>query len=97
MAERAKAVQRDGAPELIAAVEQGKVSVSAAADVATKAASVIGKHQELLARHTKAPPQGWGGASQFLVALTAYAGRAAASMPVFPACAASRGRFERAL
>lgn len=31
----ARAVQRDGAPELVAAVERGEVSVSAAADVAT--------------------------------------------------------------
>jgi N6-adenosine-specific RNA methylase IME4 len=34
--QNAKVVRRDGAPELVAAVEQGKVSVSAAADVATK-------------------------------------------------------------
>lgn len=33
--ERAKSVQRDGTPELQAAVETGAVSVSAAADVAT--------------------------------------------------------------
>jgi hypothetical protein len=31
----ARAVQREGAPELVAAVEAGKVSVSAAGDVAT--------------------------------------------------------------
>jgi N6-adenosine-specific RNA methylase IME4 len=34
--ERAKAVQRAGVPELIAAVDQGKVSVSGAADIATE-------------------------------------------------------------
>jgi len=34
--ERAKIVQRAGVPELVAAVEQGKVSVSAAADIATQ-------------------------------------------------------------
>jgi N6-adenosine-specific RNA methylase IME4 len=34
--ERAKVVQRAGVPELVAAVEQGKVSVSAAADIATQ-------------------------------------------------------------
>jgi hypothetical protein len=34
--ERAKTVQRDAIPELTAAVERGEVSVSAAADVATK-------------------------------------------------------------
>ncbi len=33
--ERAKVVDRDGAPELVAAVQSGQVSVSAAADVAT--------------------------------------------------------------
>ena len=33
--ERAKAVQRRGSPELVSAVERGRVSVSAAADVAT--------------------------------------------------------------
>jgi single-stranded DNA-binding protein len=34
--ERAKVVQREGVPELVAAVEQGKVSVSAAAKIATE-------------------------------------------------------------
>jgi N6-adenosine-specific RNA methylase IME4/ParB-like chromosome segregation protein Spo0J len=34
--ERAKTVQRDGAPELVSAVERGNLSVSAAADIATR-------------------------------------------------------------
>ena len=34
--ERAKTVQRDGAPELVSAVERGAVSVSAASDIATQ-------------------------------------------------------------
>jgi protein gp37 len=45
--ERAKAVQKAGVPELIAAVEQGKVSVSAAADVASRAQD---EQREIIAR-----------------------------------------------
>jgi ParB-like chromosome segregation protein Spo0J len=45
--ERAKTVQRDGAAELIQAVERGGVSVSAAADIATLPVEV---QRELLAR-----------------------------------------------
>lgn len=48
--ERAKTVQRDGAPELRHAVEQGKVSVSAAADVATKPQD---EQREIVARGEK--------------------------------------------
>jgi N6-adenosine-specific RNA methylase IME4 len=48
--ERAKAVQRAGAPELVHAVEQGAVSVSAAADVATLPAQ---EQQEIVARGDK--------------------------------------------
>lgn len=51
----AKKVQREGSPELIEAVEQGKVSVSAAADVATlrkeEQADVVAKGEaEILAK-----------------------------------------------
>jgi N6-adenosine-specific RNA methylase IME4 len=45
--ERAKTVQRDGAPELIHAVEHGAVSVSAAADVATLSTQ---EQREIVAR-----------------------------------------------
>jgi N6-adenosine-specific RNA methylase IME4 len=45
--ERAKTVQRAGAPELVHAVEQGVVSVSAAADVATLPAQ---EQREIVAR-----------------------------------------------
>ncbi len=48
--ERAKVVQRDAAPELQRAVEQGKVSVSAAADVATKPKE---EQREIVARGEK--------------------------------------------
>lgn len=48
--ERAKTVHRDGAPELRHAVEQGKVSVSAAADVATKPQA---EQREIVARGEK--------------------------------------------
>lgn len=48
--ERARTVQRDGAPELRQAVEQGKVSVSAAADVATKPHE---EQREIVARGEK--------------------------------------------
>lgn len=48
--ERAKVVQRDGAPELVAAVEAGIVSVSAAADVASLPAE---EQVELVARGEK--------------------------------------------
>lgn len=48
--ERAKTVQRDGAPELAHAVEQGRVSVSAAADVATKPHE---EQREIVARGEK--------------------------------------------
>jgi hypothetical protein len=46
----AKQVQERGAPELVAAVEQGKVSVSAAAEVATKPKDEQG---EIVARGEK--------------------------------------------
>jgi len=45
--ERAKTVQRDGAPELQAAVERGQVSVSAAADIATESPE---QQREIVAR-----------------------------------------------
>jgi hypothetical protein len=48
--ERAKTVQRDGTSELQRAVEMGKVSVSAAADVATRP---VDEQHEIVARGTK--------------------------------------------
>ena len=45
--ERAKTVQRAGAPELVQVVERGRVSVSAAADIATLA---VEQQQEIVAR-----------------------------------------------
>jgi hypothetical protein len=45
--ERAKTVQRTGAPELVSAVQRGAVSVSAAADVATLSAQ---EQREIVAR-----------------------------------------------
>src|SRR5262249_17578101 len=45
--ERAKTVQRAGAPELVQRVERGRVSVSAAADIATLA---VEQQQEIVAR-----------------------------------------------
>jgi N6-adenosine-specific RNA methylase IME4/ParB-like chromosome segregation protein Spo0J len=48
--ERAKTVHREGAPELVAAVEQGKVSVSAATDVASRP---VEEQQEIVARGEK--------------------------------------------
>jgi N6-adenosine-specific RNA methylase IME4/ParB-like chromosome segregation protein Spo0J len=45
--ERAKKVQREGAPELVHAVEQGKISVTAAADVATQP---LDEQREIVAR-----------------------------------------------
>lgn len=48
--QRAKSVQEHGAVELVRAVEQGKVSVSAAADVATKPKE---EQSEIVARGEK--------------------------------------------
>jgi N6-adenosine-specific RNA methylase IME4 len=45
--ERAKAVHRDGAPELVRAVERGDVSVSAAADIAGES---VEQQREIVAR-----------------------------------------------
>ena len=44
---RAREVQEHGAPELVSAVERGEVSVSAAADIATRP---IGEQSEIVAR-----------------------------------------------
>lgn len=48
--QRATAVRETGAPELVAAVERGKVSVSAAADIATKPKE---EQQQIVARGEK--------------------------------------------
>jgi len=52
--ERAKKVVADGAPELVQAMDDGKVSVSAAADVATLP---VAEQREVVARGPTSPRQ----------------------------------------